>query len=235
MTGKSESELINDYFARVHAYRVAADAYPHRGVVWADDDWSGYSASVMNELYSETLTINDKSEHTRIARSIAPLSNRINTGNLPGETIRTQMLILPRLRDDHAFPALAPDAQCAFLFDSNGQAVAYLRPAPGGDPRWHTLSNAVPIMTNQWIKLTLTNAYDTPTRYFSLAIDDAAPITDPSVGHTRAKDTNRCRFVMADQSRDYMSAIDFTGAHHLDDLTVNLSTTNALLLWLVAQ
>jgi hypothetical protein len=64
MTGRSEAELIIDYFSRVHDYRTGVLSYENRGVLWSDDDWSwsGYS---LGNLYDEKLVINDDDLTTR--------------------------------------------------------------------------------------------------------------------------------------------------------------------------
>ncbi len=64
LLGKSESQLINEYFARVHDYRTGALTFEHRGVMWSDDDWS-WNGSRLNGLYGEILTINDDALTTR--------------------------------------------------------------------------------------------------------------------------------------------------------------------------
>ena len=65
ITGKDEATLINQYFAKVHAYRTGALSFSSRGIVFADDDWSGWGSEQMDGLYSEVLAIHDPSATTR--------------------------------------------------------------------------------------------------------------------------------------------------------------------------
>ncbi len=52
LTGGSEAEAVNDYFARVHAYRTGDLTYANRGAAFADADWSTYDwAAAMEALY----------------------------------------------------------------------------------------------------------------------------------------------------------------------------------------
>ena len=73
VTGAGESELINDYFAKVHAYRTGRLPYANRGLVFADDDWSSWGENEMDELYDTVEAINDAGETTR-AGYLAALS-----------------------------------------------------------------------------------------------------------------------------------------------------------------
>ncbi|MEW6360387.1 MAG: Ig-like domain-containing protein [Planctomycetota bacterium] len=66
ITGRDEATLINDYFAKVHAYREGLLTFYDGGVVFADDNWRGYNGSAMSGLYSDVLTINDPSQTTKI-------------------------------------------------------------------------------------------------------------------------------------------------------------------------
>ncbi|MBN2579240.1 MAG: hypothetical protein JXB10_09635 [Pirellulales bacterium] len=67
LTGKSETTLINEYFAKVHAYRTGLLSYQDRGIVFADDDWSSWGAEQMDGLYDEYLVINSTSQTTKAA------------------------------------------------------------------------------------------------------------------------------------------------------------------------
>jgi hypothetical protein len=58
VTGRNEVTLINQYFAKDHAYRHGGLSYQNRGIVFADDDWSGWGVAEMDDLYSEVLAIN---------------------------------------------------------------------------------------------------------------------------------------------------------------------------------
>ena len=66
LTGLSEVELIERYFAKAHAYRVGALTFENRGILWADDDWDHYTAYHMggDALYDEILTVTDPAETT---------------------------------------------------------------------------------------------------------------------------------------------------------------------------
>ena len=62
VTGKSEVTLINDYFAKTHAYRTGQLLFENRGMVFADDDWRYWGTEQMQDLYSTVLAINDPAE-----------------------------------------------------------------------------------------------------------------------------------------------------------------------------
>lgn len=63
LTGRSETQLINDYFDRVHRYRTGDLYYADRAVIWSDDDWS-WGVSNLGSLYSDRTAINDDAETT---------------------------------------------------------------------------------------------------------------------------------------------------------------------------
>ncbi len=62
VTGKDEVTLINDYFAKNHAYRTGQLTFNNGGIVFADDDWRYWGTEQMQDLYSEVLAINDPVE-----------------------------------------------------------------------------------------------------------------------------------------------------------------------------
>ena len=63
--GRSEAALINDYFAKVHAYRSGQLRYEDRGLVFADDDWDYWQADQMAGLYTDVTLMNDPADTTR--------------------------------------------------------------------------------------------------------------------------------------------------------------------------
>jgi hypothetical protein len=65
LTGKDEATLINEYFAKVHAYHTGQLTYLNRGIVFADDDWSSWGEEQMRGLYNNVWALNDPSETTR--------------------------------------------------------------------------------------------------------------------------------------------------------------------------
>lgn len=79
ITGQSETDLINDYFAKNHAYRTGKLTFDNRGIVFADDDWSYWGAERMQDLYEEVLALNNASETTK--------ENYLNTLGLNYESI----------------------------------------------------------------------------------------------------------------------------------------------------
>ncbi|EDX82852.1 Cna protein B-type domain [Synechococcus sp. PCC 7335] len=79
ITGQTETDLINDYFARNHAYRTGELTFRNRGIVFADDDWSHWGADRMQALYEEVLVLNNASETTK--------DNYLNTLGLNYESI----------------------------------------------------------------------------------------------------------------------------------------------------
>ncbi|MGB2823520.1 MAG: LamG-like jellyroll fold domain-containing protein, partial [Phycisphaerae bacterium] len=66
LTGESEVELMDRYFAKAHAYRTGTLAYEHRGILWSDNDWR-YTDYFMSgdDLYEDVLNIRDDAETTR--------------------------------------------------------------------------------------------------------------------------------------------------------------------------
>ncbi|MCX7429292.1 MAG: pre-peptidase C-terminal domain-containing protein [Planctomycetia bacterium] len=64
-TGRTEAELINDYFAKVHDYRAGILWYEDQGIVFADDDWSGCGAEDMADLYDYYLVVNSTAQTTK--------------------------------------------------------------------------------------------------------------------------------------------------------------------------
>ncbi len=64
ITGKDEAALINDYFAKVHAYRAGDLRFADRGIVFADDNWSSWGQNEMDDLYGEVWAINSTAETT---------------------------------------------------------------------------------------------------------------------------------------------------------------------------
>jgi hypothetical protein len=66
LTGRSEADLINRYFAKVHAYRMGTLTYQNRGILWSDDDWQ-FTSYYMGgtSLYSEILNVRDPAQTTR--------------------------------------------------------------------------------------------------------------------------------------------------------------------------
>lgn len=70
VTGKGEATLINNYFAKVHAYRTGQLSYADKGIVFKDDDWASYAESgkpdlFMSSLYNDVQTINDPAQTTK--------------------------------------------------------------------------------------------------------------------------------------------------------------------------
>jgi len=63
MMGLSEATLINNYFAKVHDYRVGNLIYRDKAILWSDDDWC-WTASKMGNFYDDILVVNDKAETT---------------------------------------------------------------------------------------------------------------------------------------------------------------------------
>ncbi len=66
LTGRSEVELIDRYFAKAHGYRAGTLTYEHRGILWSDNDWR-YTDYFMagDDLYEDVLNIRDDAETTR--------------------------------------------------------------------------------------------------------------------------------------------------------------------------
>ena len=70
VTGRNEATLINDYLAKVHAYRTGQLAFADRGIVVKDDEWtswveSGKADLYMSSLYSDVQTIIDPAQTTK--------------------------------------------------------------------------------------------------------------------------------------------------------------------------
>jgi hypothetical protein len=66
LTGRSEAELINEYFAKAHAYRTGQLTFQNRGILWSDDDWQWTSYYMGGtDLYEEILNVRDPAETTR--------------------------------------------------------------------------------------------------------------------------------------------------------------------------
>ena len=65
LAGNSETELINDYFAKVHAYRTGLLNYRNGGIVFADDEWDDRGVDEMDGLYPDVLAINTDPLTTR--------------------------------------------------------------------------------------------------------------------------------------------------------------------------
>ncbi|SFB70325.1 hypothetical protein [Tropicimonas isoalkanivorans] len=61
LTDKSEADLINAYFDKLHAARTGALGYEDRAIWFADDDWSGFVNDVLSlsGLYDDVTDIRD--------------------------------------------------------------------------------------------------------------------------------------------------------------------------------
>ena len=70
VTGRDEATLINDYFAKAHAYRTGQLSFAHKGIVFKDDDWAsseegGKADLYMSSPYHDVQTISDAAQTTK--------------------------------------------------------------------------------------------------------------------------------------------------------------------------
>lgn len=62
-TWGTETELLENYFRKVHAYRTGRLSAPHRALAFQDDDW--YTMSTYQQrAYTQVVTVSDKNETT---------------------------------------------------------------------------------------------------------------------------------------------------------------------------
>jgi hypothetical protein len=67
--GDDEATLVNNYFAKNHAYRTGSHILPSRALLYLDDDWA-YAADALgdyvSQLYSNTTVISDANTTTAL-------------------------------------------------------------------------------------------------------------------------------------------------------------------------
>ena len=180
--------------------------------------------------YAGSYPLNDA--HTKLLQIEGPVTNLVTTHNLPSEDIRFDCMIMPAHWDVDLIPEVAEGAQVGLYFNVDGLAVVWARPASGQEPQWNTLTNAAVLSTSTWARVTIDQLYSQGESLFSVALDSAAPIVDETIGTNVAPDTEKCWFIAADQSNDYMTDIVMGGGAYGDDMVVNLVDTNSFLSWM---
>ncbi|MCK5529045.1 MAG: hypothetical protein KAI74_05135, partial [Kiritimatiellae bacterium] len=191
------------------------------------------NAAALSALAGYAGTYPISTTHDQLIAIQEAVTNEVDTSNLAGEDIVIDFMVMPSRWDLDEPPLATADNQFGLYFNTNGTIVVWARPASAAPAGWQVLTNAASLATNTWARLAIEQRYSAGEQVFRVMLDGGLPIEDDMIGQVIDPDTEKCWFIMDDQSKNYMSRLAIAGQSYMDDMTASLSDTNSFLGWLV--
>ena len=220
-------------------YTNTFEAYPDgaQPALDANDGWYGISNSITittnyanwTNGYAVDLIPVSTATHSRVAQITETVTNKI-AQITTYETVYFDMTVLPTIWASETPPTNAGDEKFAIYFNANSNPVVRVGyPLDGAfnyTPQWLTLTNAPPISTSRWLRITACLDYGTDyddgldRDWIRLAFDGVECIDDRGCVQPETYSFPGPWFLCPAKEPNVISEVVFSGNLLLDDMVV---------------
>jgi hypothetical protein len=224
-------------------YTNSFEAYTAGQTVVGSGGWYAAETSaavVVADTYTYQGELPLPDPHTKILGVSEPVTNMITGGT--GSVIYIDTMVSGLPWDEETPPAVT-NLQTAIYVNTNGHPMVWHKHYSFLQPEqtnlWSELSD-ITISSGQWFRVTAEMKYDGQDfvaglfRFFQLYVDGEA-VTNKGARTAPSYPSNPggTWFPMAEQGRDYLSSIEFSGKGYLDDLQVTTNNPNTATLYTI--